>query len=157
MFEGFKTKILERHIRDLMERYYWQFGLTLEEAKRLPMQELIVKLDAFLTNKKNEFEYYANVVNHLDEKVMKLTIANKEYDQRMKDTRGENKGLHSELAKLREENYMLKLENSIYKQRGLGLENNKTKSNVTELSAVKKRSKSIYLLEGNYVYISIGG
>jgi hypothetical protein len=141
MFEAIKTKMLERHIRSLLERYYAQFGLTLEEAKRLPMYELINKLNDFFSNKKNEFEYYSNVINHLDEKVMQLTIANKQNNEYMKDMRGENKGLHGELAKLREENYMLKLENSIYKQRGLSLgleqDKNNTKSNVTELSAAK--------------------
>lgn len=142
MFEKLKTYMLERHIRDLLERYYWQFGLTLEEAKRLPMQQLLEKLNSFLADKKTEVDYYASVVGHLDEKVTLLTINNEEMKHRMRDIQGENKGLHLELAKLREDNYRLKLENTLYKQKGL--ENDKqqekeltSQTKVTDLSLAR--------------------
>jgi hypothetical protein len=145
MFEKLKTYMLERQIRDTLERYYWEFGLTLEEAKRLPMQQLLERLKDFLADNKREVNYYASVVGHYVEQVQTLTVSNEEMKLRMRDMKGENKGLHSELAKLREDNYRLKLENTLYKQQGYVMDKEQEKDltkqnsqgNVTELSAAR--------------------
>jgi regulator of replication initiation timing len=142
MFDKLKTYMMERQIRDLLERYYWQFGLTFEEAKRLPMQQLITRLNDFLADKKTEVDYYASVVGHLDEKVTLLTINNTEMKHRMKDMHGENKGLHLELAKLREDNYRLKLENTLYKQKGFVIEKEQEKTLIAQ-TATKSNDLSL--------------
>lgn len=117
MFEGLKDYILEKQIRGLLKQYYAQFGLTLEEATRLPMRELLSRLTEFLADNKNQNNYYSNVVSNLEDRVSYLTIQNQEYKQRMLEMKAENKALHGELAKVRENNYSLKLENTLYKQR----------------------------------------
>lgn len=127
---------MERQIRDLLERYYRQFGLTFEEAKRLPIQQLLEKLNNYLEGNKNGVAYYASVVTHLDEKIQVLTINAEELKYRMKDLQGENKGLHGELAELRKENYGLKLQNSMYKQRGIDLNLSQDKTQSLEQNKV---------------------
>lgn len=216
MLEKLKDYVLERHIRNLLEKYYSQFGLTLDEAKKMNIYQLLYKIEKHLEanakqeidkeyvkapgdyyiqkddkltkvnnnyyvknsenkledrikksvkensdqfgftkediekmsteeilknigdrlkNADKEFNYYANVVNHLEERLEKITIENKEFKQRVIDLKGENKGLHNELAKVREDNYNLKLENSIYKQRFNS--NEATKTNETKLEIAK--------------------
>jgi regulator of replication initiation timing len=129
MFDKLKDYALEKHIRNLLKQYYAQFGLTLREAERLPMKDLIQKLSEFLADNKSQNDYYASVVNNLEEKVAKLTIGNNEMQQRFIEARAENKSLHGELAKVRENNYNLKLENTIIKQRFGGNEKDKSKDN----------------------------
>lgn len=130
MFEKLKNYLLEQEIRSILRQYYAQFGLTLEEAKRLPMRELLEKINSFLADKKNEFTYYANVINNLEGRIAALTIENKEHKERIKQLYAENKGLNVELTNVRKENYDLKLENYLYKQNGL----TKTNDNKLELS-----------------------
>lgn len=117
MFEKLKDYILEKQVRWLLKQYYAQFGLTLREAERLPMQELLEKINTFLKDKKNEFGYYGNVISNLEERVAALTIDNKEFQERVIQIGAENKALNKELAKVRKENYDLKIENYLYKQK----------------------------------------
>jgi predicted RNase H-like nuclease (RuvC/YqgF family) len=135
VFDKLKTYMLEREIRSMLERYYWQFGLTLEEAKRLPMQQLMERLNDFLADKKTEVGYYASVVQHLDERIQLLSINNEEMKHRMRDMQGENKGLHKELATLREENYKLKLDNTLLKQAGFYINKQQEKTLINEINS----------------------
>lgn len=135
MFEKLKDYILERHIRNLLKQYYAQFGLTIKEVERMPMKELLEKLNNFLADNKKEITYYANVVSNLEDKVAFLTIDNKEVREQYKRANAENKALHGELARVREDNYKYKLENNIIKQR-FG-SNELTKDKTTKLEIVK--------------------
>lgn len=135
MFEKLKDYILERHIRNLLKQYYAQFGLTIKEVERMPMKELLEKLNNFLADNKKEIIYYANVVSNLEDKVAFLTIENKEIKEQNKSSFAENKALHKELARVRENNYQVKLENSILKQR-FG-SNELTKDKTTKLEIAK--------------------
>lgn len=132
MFEGIKDYALEKHIRGLLKQYYARFGLTLEEAKRLPLRDLLEKLNRFLENNKNENDYYINVIHHQEERLAKYAIETQEMKQRMIDLQGENKGLHKELSLVREDNYKFKLENTLYKQMFQGNEFSKDNAKVND-------------------------
>jgi hypothetical protein len=118
----------ENTIKNTLKDKYVQFGLTKEDVQKMTVIELLEKIAERLQHSDKEFNYYASVVNNLEQKVDKLVIENKEMKQRMIDMKAENKSLNVELAKVREENYKLKLENSLYQQRTITQENTKSLS-----------------------------
>lgn len=118
----------ENTIKNTLKDKYVQFGLTKEDVQKMSVVELLEKIAERLQHSDKEFNYYASVVNNLEQKVDKLVIENKEMKQRMIDMKAENKSLNVELSKVREENYKLKLENSLYQQRTITQENTKSLS-----------------------------
>lgn len=108
---------LDKKVREPLRNNYMEFGLTKEEVEKKSVSELLEKISERLKNTDKEFNYYSNVVDNLEKRVDKLIIENKEYKDRMIEMKGENKGLQVELTKVREENYKLKLENSLYRQK----------------------------------------
>lgn len=117
MFEKLKDYILEKHVRSILRTYYLQFGLTLEEAERLPMKDLLVKLNEFLQNHKKEINYYTNVVSNLEDRVTQLSVLNHELREQLTHYKAENKALLIEKTKLVKDKYNLTLQNNLYKSK----------------------------------------
>lgn len=134
MLNKIKEWMLERHVRDLMKKYYATFGLTIEQVEKMSIGELLEKVNGLLENLDKESSYYARMCNHYENKITNITVENKDLKARYKELETKYNKSEYENAKLMEEKFNLKLENKLLKELGVEKDISNTKQKSIEIA-----------------------